>query len=65
MIAKAIHWSNGTVMVFDERGNQLPEHQGLYTNVRQSVLDNAPDNCVFMNGYWDGGRLEMVDRDSW
>jgi len=47
MIRTAIRLPNDTVMVFDEDGEQLPEYQGKYKDVRDSILEKAPADCVF------------------
>lgn len=38
MIKQVIHWSNNAVMVFDEKGNQMPKLQGNYLKVRKKIL---------------------------
>jgi len=35
------------VMAFDKRGEQVPEYQGQYQDVKGSILENAPPNAVF------------------
>lgn len=36
-IARVIVWQNGMVMVFDELGHQMPEHQGAEEEVMGSI----------------------------
>jgi hypothetical protein len=65
MIAKAIKWGNGMVMVFDISGAQVPNLQGPYTEVRDRVLAAAGDETVFVHGIWDDAYVDVVSRDAW
>ena len=47
MIKTAIRFRNNMVMVFDERGEQIPEYQGQYEKVKASILANALPGTVF------------------
>ena len=38
---------NGMVIVFDNRGEQIPEYQGQYQEVKEKILNEAPLNAVF------------------
>lgn len=38
-IGRVIVWKDGTVMVFDESGNQMPEFQGLWEENRKAIED--------------------------
>ena len=53
------------VMVFDERGEQIPEYQGQYERVKQSILKDAPINAVFAHGFTDVGELREMLREEW
>lgn len=64
-IAKVIHWANGTVMVFDENGEQMPEHQGIYIQKRCDILNVSDPNTVFMTGDWGEGQLKEIPRAEW
>lgn len=50
MIKTIIRCPNSTVMVFDEKGEQIPEYQGQYEEVKGNILMDAPLNSVFV--YW-------------
>ena len=53
------------VMVFDEKGEQIPEYQGLYEEMKQGILRDAPPDAVF--GCLDGPKPELhkVPREKW
>ena len=38
MIKTIIRLSNNTVMVFDAAGEQLPDYQGQYEDVKEKIL---------------------------
>jgi len=65
MIKTAIRSQNNMVMVFDEEGEQIPEYQGQYEEVKESILKDAPPNAVF--GYFPDyeTELEIVPREEW
>lgn len=52
MIQEVIKLQSGTVMVFDEKGEQMPEFQGRYEDVRLKVLAHAPGGTKFFHGDW-------------
>ena len=41
-ISNVVRWQNGMVMVFDERGDQLPEYQGRWDDVKDAILRDKP-----------------------
>lgn len=49
MIDHVIKLSNGVVMVFDEKGEQMPEYQGRYEEVRVKILARAPKGANFFH----------------
>ena len=53
------------VMVFDKNGEQIPEYQGRYREVRQSILRDAPAEAMFAHGVTDAGELQEVSREEW
>ena len=65
MIKTAIKCPNGMVMVFDEEGEQVPEYQDQYQEVKESILKNAPTDAIF--GYFPNyeAELRVVPRDEW
>jgi len=57
MVIKAvIRTRNNKVMVFDETGEQIPEYQGYYEDVREYILNDAPEGAIF--NHWFGYTLE-------
>lgn len=64
MIGKVILWLNGMVMVFDEVGDQLPEYQGKYTDVKEKILQDATPDTEFCFGKWGDVNIE-VGREHW
>jgi len=65
MIKTVIRCPNNMVMVFDKRGEQIPEYQGQYEEVKESILKGAPLNAVF--GYLSDSEPELrkVSREGW
>jgi hypothetical protein len=65
MIKTVIKSPNDVVMVFDERGEQVPEYQGQYHKVKETILKDAPSNAIF--GYFPNYETELrvVPRDKW
>lgn len=53
MIDQVIRFSNEIVMVFDEKGEQIPEFQGRYEEVRAGILAHAPKSAKFFHGIWN------------
>jgi len=52
MISEVIKFQNGMVMVFDEKGKQMPDFQGRYEGVRVKILAHAPRGAKFFHGVW-------------
>ena len=65
MIKTIIRSQNNIVMVFDERGEQIPEYQNQYEEVKETILKDAPLNAVF--GYLPDyeTELQIVPREKW
>jgi hypothetical protein len=65
LIKTVIRIKNDIVMVFDEHGEQLPEYQGYYKDVREKILADAPAGSVF--NHWFGHSLEpeRVTGETW
>ena len=65
MIKTVIRAQNGMVMVFDKMGEQIPEYQGQYEEVKESISKDAPPDAVF--GYFPDceTELEIVSREEW
>ena len=65
MIKTVIRCPNNMVMVFDEKGEQIPEYQGQYEETKKSILKDAPPTSVF--GYLSDfePELQEVPRNEW
>jgi len=50
--------SDGMVLAFDERGEQVPECQGRLLVVREKLRDLVGDGTRFYIGVWGTGILE-------
>ena len=64
MIKEVIKFQNGMVMVFDEKGEQIPAYQGRYQEVRAKILARAPGGAKFFHGIW-GKSVIVVSRKDW
>ena len=64
MLDYVIKFHNGMVIVFDEEGEQLPEYQGKYEEVKDKILADAPPGARFFRGLWmiSGGE---IPREKW
>ena len=65
MIKTVMRFKNNMVMVFDKRGEQIPEYQGQCEDVKGSILKDAPAEAVFALGFTDAGELLKVPREEW
>jgi len=65
MIKSVIKTPKNMVIVFDERGEQIPEYQGQYEEVKESILKDTPPDTLF--GYFLNyeTELEIVPREDW
>ncbi len=52
MIKTVIRLRNDMVMVFDTDGEQVPEYQGKYEDVKERILRDASMGTVF--NHWFG-----------
>ena len=65
VIKIAIRFKNNMVVVVDEEGEQIPEYQGQYEEVKQSILKDAPPDAIFAHGFTNSGELRKVPREEW
>ena len=65
MIKTAIRCPNNMVMVFDDRGEQIPEYQGQYGGVKEDILRDTSLDTVF--GYLSDYEPELreVPKEEW
>jgi hypothetical protein len=57
-VKTVIRLSNDMVIVFDGAGEQIPEYQGQYEDVRDRILREAASGTMFR--HWFGYSLEPV-----
>ena len=55
MIKTVIRLRSNMVIVFDAVGEQIPEYQGQYEDVKERILRDAPSGTVF--NHWFGHSL--------
>jgi len=65
MIKTIIRSQNNMVVVFDERGEQIPEYQNQYEEVKEKILKDAPLNAVFSYLPDYETELHIVPREKW
>ena len=65
VIKIVIRFKNNMVVVFDDEEEQIPEYQGQYEDVKESILKDAPPGAVFAHGFTDYGELRKVPREEW
>ena len=65
MIKTIIRLKNDMIMVFDAEGEQVPEYQGQYKDVKESILRDAPPDAVFTHWFGYSDEPETVYREEW
>jgi hypothetical protein len=65
MIKTVIRIKNDMVMVFDEDGEQIPEYQGYYEDVKEKILADAPAGSVFNHWFGHTPEPETVNGETW
>jgi hypothetical protein len=65
MIKTVIRLRNNMVMVFDAEGEQIPDYQGHYEDVRERILRDASSGTAF--NHWCGHSLlpKAVPAKNW
>jgi len=64
-IKSVIKASNGMVLVFDDKGEQIPEYQGQYEEVKAHILEDAPPSAEFSYTSDNGTEIKIVPREKW
>jgi len=65
VIKNVIKAQSGMILVFDDRGEQIPEYQGQYEQVRLCILRDAPPSAVFSYAFDNETELKTVPREAW
>jgi len=65
MIKTVIRVRNNMVMVFDNKGEQIPEYQGYYEDVKEKILADAPEGTLFNHWFNRALEPEVVTGESW
>ena len=65
MIKTVIRCPNNMVMVFDEKGEQIPEYQGQYEEVKAIILKAAPSTAIFGHLFDSEPELREVPEEEW
>lgn len=55
-VTRAIRWSNGILMCFDDEGKQVPEYQGVADEVLPRLRKDFP-NLAIDEGNWSEGKI--------
>ena len=63
MIKTVFRLQTDMVFVFDKYGEQIPEYQGQYGQVKKNILRDAPPDTVF--NHIHDNILREVPRDKW
>ena len=65
VIKSIIKTPNGMVLVFDGKGEQIPEYQGQYEKVKSRILSNAPPSAEFSYAFDNETEIKAVPREEW
>ncbi len=65
MIKTIIRLRNDAVMVFDAEGEQVPECQGQYEEVKGKILGEAPPDAEFTHWFGCAAVPETVYPEGW
>ncbi len=64
-IKTVIKSQDGMVMVFNVNGEQIPEYQGQYEEVKEKILKDAPQNTIFGCFPNCEAELKIVPMEEW
>ncbi len=65
MIKSVIRCPNDMVIVLDEEGEQVPEYQGRYEEVKERILKDAPPETAFGHWFDYEADIRTVSREEW
>ena len=64
-IKTVIRLQDNMVLVFDRSGEQIPEYQGPYQDVKANILRDAPSDAVFQHWFQNMAEAMVVPRERW
>ena len=65
MIKTVIKSQSDMVLVFDEEGEQIPEYQGSYEEVKENILRDAPSTAVFTHWFNHADEPRSIFKEDW
>lgn len=65
MIKAVIRLKDDMVMVFDAEGEQIPEYQGQYENVKGRIIMDAPAGAKFNHWFGYTVKPKAVVMENW
>ena len=65
VIESVYRLKNDTVMVFDAEGEQVPEYQGQYEDVKERILREVPSDAVLSHWFDSAIEPEVVTKENW
>ena len=65
MIKTVIRLRNNLVMVFNEEGEQVPEYQGQYENVKGMILSDSSEETLFNHWYGYSFEPKTMPAEKW
>ena len=65
VIKVAIRFQDNTVVVFDRNGEQPPQYQGQYDDVKDRIKSDAPPEVVFAYGFEGSAELKKIPKEEW
>ena len=65
MIKTVIRAANNMVIVFDEKGRQLPEYQGQYEEVKRQILAKKRNTTDFVHWFGVSPEPDTVSKVDW
>jgi hypothetical protein len=65
MIKTVIKAPNDMVITFDEQGNQIPEYQGRYEDVKRKIMAGTGTEAAFIHWLGVSPEPDIVSKVSW
>ncbi len=65
MIKSVIKSQSDMVLVFDEEGEQIPEYQGDYEEVKENILRDSPSTAVFAHWFNHADEPRSIFKEDW